>query len=140
MQVLGSLSWLLAQAPHCTCLRTSSAQASNKLSDYLRSEAITHATLPPALLQASKRSGMFGIASSHSCWRTAESRTRLESLAPGILSSTLMARPKQQSARRFGVARLILMGQSSRDRPSDCEHAVVSAGRSWCAGAVRGGG
>ncbi|MFH0303596.1 AMP-binding protein, partial [Bradyrhizobium sp. 31Argb] len=28
-------------------------QASNKLSDYLRSEAITHATLPPALLQAS---------------------------------------------------------------------------------------
>ncbi|MGY3387746.1 amino acid adenylation domain-containing protein [Bradyrhizobium sp. USDA 3311] len=29
-------------------------QASNKLSDYLRSEDITHATLPPALLQASK--------------------------------------------------------------------------------------
>ncbi|WP_283812415.1 non-ribosomal peptide synthetase [Bradyrhizobium sp. USDA 3458] len=29
-------------------------QASNKLSDYLRSEAITHATLPPALLPASK--------------------------------------------------------------------------------------
>ncbi|WP_284209001.1 non-ribosomal peptide synthetase, partial [Mesorhizobium tianshanense] len=29
-------------------------QASNKLSDYLRSEAITHATLPPALLQANK--------------------------------------------------------------------------------------
>ncbi|MCC8968858.1 AMP-binding protein, partial [Bradyrhizobium sp. Pear76] len=28
-------------------------QASNKLSDYLRSEAITHATLPPASLQAS---------------------------------------------------------------------------------------
>ncbi|WQP02931.1 amino acid adenylation domain-containing protein (plasmid) [Sinorhizobium meliloti] len=32
-------------------------QASNKLSDYLRSEAITHATLPPALLQASKDPG-----------------------------------------------------------------------------------
>ncbi|WP_407119503.1 amino acid adenylation domain-containing protein [Bradyrhizobium sp. LMG 9283] len=30
-------------------------QASNKLSDYLRSEAITHATLPPALLQASQK-------------------------------------------------------------------------------------
>ncbi|HTI81515.1 MAG TPA: amino acid adenylation domain-containing protein, partial [Acetobacteraceae bacterium] len=29
-------------------------QARNKLSDYLRSEAITHATLPPALLQTSK--------------------------------------------------------------------------------------
>nr|WP_271565816.1 amino acid adenylation domain-containing protein [Bradyrhizobium sp. CCBAU 11386] len=29
-------------------------QASNKLSDYLRSEDITHATLPPVLLQASK--------------------------------------------------------------------------------------
>nr|WP_208758116.1 non-ribosomal peptide synthetase [Bradyrhizobium zhanjiangense] len=29
-------------------------QASNKLSDYLRSEAITHATLPPALLQGSQ--------------------------------------------------------------------------------------
>ncbi|WP_439740577.1 amino acid adenylation domain-containing protein [Bradyrhizobium japonicum] len=29
-------------------------QASTKLSDYLRSEAITHATLPPALLQQSK--------------------------------------------------------------------------------------
>ncbi|MEM5373157.1 amino acid adenylation domain-containing protein, partial [Paraburkholderia azotifigens] len=29
-------------------------QASNKLSDYLRSENITHATLPPALLQTSK--------------------------------------------------------------------------------------
>ncbi|MES0037624.1 amino acid adenylation domain-containing protein [Mesorhizobium sp. M0046] len=32
-------------------------QASNKLSDYLRSEAITHATLPPALLQASRDPG-----------------------------------------------------------------------------------
>ncbi|WP_456858073.1 non-ribosomal peptide synthetase [Bradyrhizobium sp. USDA 4515] len=32
-------------------------QASNKLSDYLRSEAITHATLPPALLPASKNLG-----------------------------------------------------------------------------------
>ncbi|WP_457663362.1 amino acid adenylation domain-containing protein [Sinorhizobium medicae] len=32
-------------------------QASNKLSDYLRSEAITHTTLPPALLQASKDPG-----------------------------------------------------------------------------------
>ncbi|MBH5403192.1 amino acid adenylation domain-containing protein, partial [Bradyrhizobium sp. CNPSo 4010] len=30
-------------------------QASNKLSDYLRSEAITHATLPPALLQGSQK-------------------------------------------------------------------------------------
>ncbi|MCP3468300.1 amino acid adenylation domain-containing protein (plasmid) [Bradyrhizobium sp. CCGUVB23] len=29
-------------------------QASNKLSDYLRNEAITHATLPPALLQGSQ--------------------------------------------------------------------------------------
>ncbi|WP_143151505.1 non-ribosomal peptide synthetase, partial [Rhizobium tibeticum] len=29
-------------------------QAGNKLSDYLRSDAITHATLPPALLQASR--------------------------------------------------------------------------------------
>ncbi|MEI8703166.1 non-ribosomal peptide synthetase [Mesorhizobium sp. ISC15] len=32
-------------------------QASNKLSDYLRREAITHATLPPALLQASRDPG-----------------------------------------------------------------------------------
>ncbi|TIL48149.1 MAG: hypothetical protein E5Y83_32595, partial [Mesorhizobium sp.] len=32
-------------------------QASNKLSDYLRREAITHATLPPALLQASREPG-----------------------------------------------------------------------------------
>ncbi|MFP4897499.1 AMP-binding protein, partial [Paraburkholderia sp. EG304] len=29
-------------------------QAGNKLSDYLRNEAITHATLPPALLQGSQ--------------------------------------------------------------------------------------
>ncbi|TIX98115.1 MAG: hypothetical protein E5V18_25195, partial [Mesorhizobium sp.] len=32
-------------------------QASNKLSDYLRREAITHATLPPALLEASREPG-----------------------------------------------------------------------------------
>ncbi|OWK24537.1 hypothetical protein AJ87_21660 [Rhizobium yanglingense] len=87
-------------------------QASNKLSDYLRSESITHATLPPALLQASRDPGC--LASQVLILAGELPKAELvRSLAPASIVNAY-GRPKQQSARRFGVVPMILMGQWSR--------------------------
>ncbi|WP_191969774.1 AMP-binding protein [Neorhizobium galegae] len=79
-------------------------QASNKLSDYLRSEAITHATLPQPCFRQARIQDVWHR-NSHSCWRTAESRTRPKSGPASIVNA--YGRPKQQSARRFGVVPMI---------------------------------
>ncbi|XEN34651.1 non-ribosomal peptide synthetase component F (plasmid) [Ensifer sp. WSM1721] len=87
-------------------------QASNRLSDYLRSEAITHATLPPVFF----RETGIGNVWHHKFSFLLENCRKLDSSAvwPRPLLSMHMDLPKQQSARPFGIARLVLTGRLSR--------------------------
>ncbi len=88
-------------------------QASNKLSALPAKRSHNPYDVTSSLASGKQGSGMFGIASSRS-WLANCRKQNSSEVWPRHLSSTLMARPKQQSARRFGVVPMILMGQSCR--------------------------